>query len=465
MIETGELQASSNTVLVLDEVSQIAPRPMLKLLELQARTGMTIKMLGDREQAQAIEAGDAIEILRRALPTEALPELLTTMRQATRRGREIAGLFREGEAARAIAMKREDGHAMLVGGDRDQVVGCIADLYVARCDVLRACGAKDGITVSAPTNDDVAEISRAIRERLKRRGEIGDDETVYRAIDQDGRTYDLPIATGDRVRLFRRTWGTVDGRACHVGDNGDIVEVLSRTADGLRLRTKDGRVADLEWRRLCDSETDRLLLGFGHALTINAAQGITSDEHINALPRGTSGVTAFTTYSAESRSRGTTWTIISEAAIYETERHRQALGDVTPITRDGLWARVAEDMSRKPYKALGIDLLAAARRDREQAVDTFIACHHALEAAQLDNANFGRDAVKRLRALAINKTLSRHLAALDRAVAENGELVREIVREQKADTHLRALRAEAAAAKRQIDVTTDGPTPSKGPGL
>jgi hypothetical protein len=421
-------------------------------------------MLGDREQAQAIEAGDAIEILRRALPPETLPELLTTMRQVTSRGREIAGLFREGEAARALAMKTEDGHAILVGGDRDQVVGSIADLYIARRDVLRACGAKDGITVSAPTNDDVAEISRAIRERLKRRGEIGDDEIIYRAIDQDGRSYDLPIATGDRVRLFRRTWGTVDGRACHVGDNGDIVEVLVRNANGLRLRTKDGRVADLEWRRLCDSETDRLLLGFGHALTINAAQGITSDEHINALPRGTSGVTAFTTYSAESRSRGATWTIISEAAVYETERYRQALGDITPITPDDLWARVAEDMSRKPYKALGIDLLAAARRDREQAVDTFIACHYALETAQLGNPNFGRDAVKRLRALAINKTLSRHLAALDRAVAENGELIRDIVREQEADAHLRALHAEAAAAKRQIDVA-EGPTPSKGPGL
>ena len=54
--------------------------------ELQARTGMTIKMLGDREQAQAIEAGDTIEILRRALPPEAMPVLLTTMRQATERG-------------------------------------------------------------------------------------------------------------------------------------------------------------------------------------------------------------------------------------------------------------------------------------------------------------------------------------------------------------------------------------------
>ena len=162
------------------------------------------------------------------------------MRQVSRRGREIAGLFREGDAARALAMKREDDHAMLVGGDRDQVVGRIADLYIARRDVLRACGSIDGITVSAPTNDDVAEISRAIRERLKGRGEIGDDEIIYRAIDQDGRTYDLPIASGDRVRLFRRTWGTVDGRACHVGDNGDIVEVLGRTDDVLRLRTKDG---------------------------------------------------------------------------------------------------------------------------------------------------------------------------------------------------------------------------------
>src|ERR1700740_3670757 len=104
----------------------------------------------------------------------------------------------------------------------------------------------------------------------------------------------------------------------------------------------------------------------------------------STAPRGTAGVTACTTYSAESRSRGTTWTIISEAAVYETERYRQALGDITPITPDDLWASVAEDMSRKPYKALGIALLAAAQRDREQAVDTFIACHYALETAQHD---------------------------------------------------------------------------------
>jgi hypothetical protein len=78
--------------------------------------------------------------------------------------------------------------------------------------------------------------------------------------------------------------------------------------------------------------------------------------------------------------------------------------------------------------SLPSDLLAAARCDRERAVDTFIACQHALYTVQLYNPNFGRDAVKRLRALAINKTLSRHLAALDRVVAENGELTGDIVR-------------------------------------
>ena len=451
---------------MLDEVSQIGPRPMLKLLELQARTGMTIKMLGDREQAQAIEAGDAIEILRRALPPEALPELLTTMRQVDQaRPRDRRAVPRRRGRQRRSAMKREDGHAMLVGGDRDQVVGRSPTSTSTGATSCGRAAAKRGITVSAPTNDDVAEISQAIRERLKARGEIGDDEIIYRAIDQDGRSYDLPIATGDRVRLFRRTWGTVDGRACHVGNNGDIVEVLGRNADGLRLRTKDGRVADLEWRRLCDSETGRLLLGFGHALTIDAAQGITSDEHINALPRGTSGVTAFTSYVAESRSRGTTWTIISEARRL---RSRAAPAGARRHHADhpgrSLGACRRGHVPRSPTRRSASTCWRPPGATASSAVDTFIACHYALETAQLDNPNFGRDAVKRLRALAINKTLSRHLAALDRAVAENGELIRDIVREQEADAHLRALHAEAAAAKRQIDVA-EGPTPSKGPGL
>ncbi|OYV51586.1 MAG: conjugal transfer protein TraA [Acidocella sp. 20-58-15] len=446
MLASGDLQRTRNTVLVLDEISQIGPRPLLKLLEIQAKTGMTIKMLGDREQAQAIEAGDSIELLRRVLPPEALPELLTTIRQTTKRGREIANLFRDGNAEDALFMKRADGHAMLVGGDRDQVIAQIADLYVARRDILLGSGSKRGISVSAPTNEDAADISLAIRKRLKDRGEIGAAERLYDAVDQNGREYSLPLATGDRVRLFRRTWGEVDGRMKQVGNNGDVVEILSQSHQGLRIRNKEGEVANIEWRRLADIGSDRLLLGFGHALTIDAAQGLTSDEHINALPRGTGGVTAFTSYVAESRSRGTTWTLISEGALLEAERHRQALGDITPITKEDLWARAAADMSQKPYKALGTDLKAAALHDRERAIDTFIACHQIMERAHLADPEVGPKALQRLQAAAVNENLSRHIKALTHAMEENDTLLAETMQRAEATRHLRRMRGEARTA-------------------
>ena len=391
-----------------------------------------------------------------------MPELLTTIRQTTKRGREVAGLFREGEAAKALAMKREDGHALLAGGDYDQVIAQIADLYITRRNVLLGSGSRRGITVSAPTNEEVAAISGAIRTRLRARGEIDTDERIYPAVDQRGETHDLPIAAGDRLRLFRKTWGTIDGTGREIGSNGDIVEVLGRTADGLRLRTKRGD-AFVEWRRLMDARTGRLLLGPGHALTIHAAQGTTSDEHINALPRGTSGVTAFTAYVAESRSRGVTWTVMSEGAVHEAEQHRQAIGDVTPVTRERLWQRVAEDMSRKPYKALGIDLLAIGRRDREQAIDAFIDCHVGLERRQIEDPEFGRKALARLRALAHSARLGRHLQALGRAIEENTGIAADLRRSPEARENVEALHGEGGAAVQEIDEVPEVQRPRSGP--
>ena len=109
-----------------------------------------------------------------------------------------------------------------------------------------------------------------------------------------------------------------------IGNNGDIVEVARRrTASVSAVATRTGRVGDVEWRRMSDADTGRLLLGFGHALTIDAAQGITSGEHINALPRGSAGVRLQGLRRREPQPRAT-WTVISEAAFLRpsgTSRH------------------------------------------------------------------------------------------------------------------------------------------------
>lgn len=469
-VENGKLTLSQNSVLVIDEISQIAPRPFLKLLELQQQHGFAIKGLGDREQVQAIEAGDTIGLLRAVLPKEAMPAILTTIRQETHRGREIAKLFRDGQAAQALGMKREDGTALLVGGDQGQVVDRIAELYIQRRDVLQATGDRRGVTISALTNADAGDISQAVRKHLKARGEIANDEVMYPAIDHRGENYTLPLATGDRVRLFQRTLAEIDGKRGIIGTNGDVVTVVGRTESGLQLRDNKGRVGDVEWRRLLDPETKHLYLGFGHALTIDSAQGITSGEHINALPRGSAGITAFKAYTAESRHVTKVWTMVSEAAVHEAVKTSRALGDDQPITAKDLWDRVAEDMCQKPYKSLALELLQEVRRDHEKTVDLFIAFAHRVDT----QIGVGRDHAKevgaRVRSEAIKRSLTGQIHALSDAIDRNVTAVLGVA--QSVIDHLSDLKAGFEEAQDRIAAaklaSSIGPGPSSSgpsPGL
>ena len=190
--------------MVVDELSQVGTAQALALLRLQAKHGFSIVAIGDDKQAQAIEAGSTIALLRKALGTDAVPELESTVRQLRDRDKETSLLFRQGKAEEGIARLREDGHAVLVQGGHRHAVEAVADLWEAR---QRANAGRDGytLTVSAPTNSDARAISAAIRERRRRDGEVGPDQVTLQAADQNGVEYELPLAVGDRVRLFART--------------------------------------------------------------------------------------------------------------------------------------------------------------------------------------------------------------------------------------------------------------------
>ncbi len=422
-IRSGDITVDRNTVLVVDEAAQIGPRQFLELLKLWQDTGCVIRALGDREQCQAIEASSAVEIMARVLPSEALPELLATVRQRSERGREIAGLFRGGKAGEALDRKREDKTATLVGGDYDQVVDRIAAFYLERRDALREAASTRGVTVSALTNADAAEISKAIRTRLKARGEVGADEAVYAAVDNRGEQYELPVAMGDRFRLYKQTAATIDGRYGFIGANGDVVEVVRRTDDGLVFRNKDGRVGTVQWRRLRDRDTGRLLLGYGHCLTVDSSQGITSGEHINALPRGSAGITAFKAYVAESRHEYDAWTMVGEWAEREAERMSRPLGDQREITEVDLWKRVAKNMAAKPYKSLGIDLVDKLQSGLEAAHDHFIRSDLRIQRQQAEGRDHGEEFTAWRHEETMRRVLEPQLEAMDAAMRRNGEMI------------------------------------------
>lgn len=458
-LEQGRIIASKNTVLVIDEISQVSAKHLLYLLKLQQKTGMSIKMLGDREQAQSIEAGDVIEIMRRVLPKDQSPELLSSVRQKKVRDQKIASLFRgknpteaelkaftksdnsvlakvkgfaragvdqekkvlaayhQAEVKEAINMKREDGTISLIKGEHEAVLQTIADFYIERRDRLQAEGKTISMTVL--TNQDAADLSQAVRERMKIRGEIGSDERQIAAIDQRGEGYILPLASGDKVRLYHRVKGkTESNKAAYAGNNGEIVEVIKHDKDHLWIKNRFKNTVKVKWADLQDQKSKRIRLGFGHAMTVDAAQGITSDEHINAMPRGVGTVTGFTAYVAESRARGKTWTMISDGATFEAVRQKRALGDITPVTTEDLWDHVSEAMAQKPYKRLGMDLAADAIKRQEEVTSSFIRFGRKIEHMKASGQDFRKEALLRAEAKRLEAYVTSNQVSLDTKIRQ-----------------------------------------------
>ena len=127
----GFAEAGWRAVLCLDPA-----RPRASAL---AVLGDRIVAVGDDKQCQGIEAGPVVNLMRRALGPEAVPEILTTRRQRTEREREIAGLFRDGKAAEALAM----GLAVRVVA-LSELDSAVATLVAALLAVGRDAAAAEG---------------------------------------------------------------------------------------------------------------------------------------------------------------------------------------------------------------------------------------------------------------------------------------------------------------------------------
>jgi phage/plasmid primase-like uncharacterized protein len=360
-VRDGRISVGPQTVVVVDELGQVGARQMLALLRLRAEHGFRVVAVGDDKQCQGIEAGPVVNLMRRALGPDAVPEILTTRRQNDERQREIAGLFREGRAATALAMKREDGTAEAVPGGYDDAVQRVAALWRQRREA-HAGDSGFSISVTAPTNADARAVALALRQERRAMGELGADLASLRATDQAGATYSLTLALGDQVRLFDRVNARFrDGGRGNIGSNGSVLEVRGIEAEGIVLRTTAGRDGLVSWDSLADKGNGRTRLAPGDVLTIDAAQGLTSNEHINAMPAGSAAVQGFKAYTAESRHKEMAWLITSEGAERREVMTRRALGDARPISAADVWENVARNLARQPAKASALDFLERAR--------------------------------------------------------------------------------------------------------
>ncbi|GBR23030.1 hypothetical protein AA0488_0033 [Kozakia baliensis NRIC 0488] len=215
-------------------------------------------------------------------------------------------------------------------------------------------------------------IASVIRDRRRSIGELKKDLVILKAMDQHGTPYDLPLARGDRVRLFKRTNAKRDdGKRGIIGNNGSVLEVRDYRYGGLYLRNSHGTCGWVDLETLASPHDDRVLLGYGDVLTIDASQGLTSTEHILAMPRGSGHLDAHRAYVGASRHRFRNWIVTSERAERRNIMSRRGMGSRQSIGRDDILTAMADNLDRRDQRLSALSLLEDARTLRADAVKNF----------------------------------------------------------------------------------------------
>ena len=288
----------------------------------------------------------------------------------------------------------------------------------------------------------------AIRQRRRQLGEIGADKNTLAATDGEGeRSYDLTLAEGDRVRLFRRINATfVDtGATSNIGQNGTVLEIAGIQDNGLMMRTAAGKLGFVPWERLRD-ESGRLQLAYGDALTTNTAQGSTVTEHIHAMPSGTRLVTAFGAYTSGSRHREQSYIVTSEGAERAEIIARRPLGDRREITQYDILQNLTQNLNRQPEKESSLHMIeraASLRRGNIQHLQKSLQSFEARTSAR-EKPEFLVERLKQGKILHVLETqlpslaerLHRHIASLAQFVRVGSALKERIVEFRRQRVHL-----------------------------
>lgn len=165
--------------------------------------------------------------------------------------------------------------------------------------------------------------------------------------------------------------------------NGSTLEVVDVGPDGLTLRTGPGKDAFVSWDALRDPLTRRVGLGLGYALTIDTAQGMTSERHIAAFPRGTTGVDTNKAYVSGSRHRVRSWLVTSKDEELLQIAARRPLGVRAELTEQDVWSNVARNLSRASLRMTATEFFEKASKENEIAVRHIQATKRTLEEIKL----------------------------------------------------------------------------------
>jgi conjugative relaxase-like TrwC/TraI family protein len=372
--------------LIVDETGLASTRQGADLCALVKRQDARLILVGDSRQHSGVEAGDFLSLLERHSQLQTC-ELTDIRRQSAREYRSAVKLMAQGQARVGLRALDQLGWLHEAGGD---YVKRAAEHYVTSFTARR------DVILVAPTWEEIHRLTEAVRMGLKKRGLLGQSETMtvaeplawtkaqtektanyrpgylltlHRPLLESGLKagVTVEVIAVKRGQLYVResagresvvspirhaaTWTVAAPRIVELAPGDRVLIRQNHRAAGLvngSVLTLESRQPSGAWRaRDAKGSTKEIPADFrafahGYAVTSHKAQGRTSDEVIVCAAR----LDSRSTYVAFSRAREqATGYTPDKATLFdtlpETNRPRQTALDLwTPArTRRLIWAR------------------------------------------------------------------------------------------------------------------------------
>ena len=247
--------------LVIDEASMIPATDLATVLEWTGANDITVTLVGDHKQLQAVGPSSLFPRMRGARPCAELDE---NLRQQDRIGRECAAFLRDGDAEAALSLLADAGQLVVVASQAE-AERTLVDAWARKAHAitdpferLRACG------IESQRNDQVDVLNALARTTARAEGWLTGDDVRYT---HRGRF--IEYAAGDQVIITRNS-PRKDGTVLANGTRG----IIERTDPGSVTIASRDEAGQEHHDQLTTSQIVRATR-HGYAMTTHKLQGQT----------------------------------------------------------------------------------------------------------------------------------------------------------------------------------------------
>jgi len=254
-------------VLLVDEAGMLDQDTARALLHVTDDAGARLVLMGDRHQLPAVGRGGVLDLAARFAAPGACLELATVHRFTDPDYAPLSLAMRTGENPEQLFDTLATKGLVQVHASEIERVDALAD------DAVSALTSGQRVRVLADTNDQVAQLNTAIRERLIRAGQVDDSRAMTTRAGQ-------LLGAGDLVMTR---------------ENDSTLDVANREVWTVTAVYRDGNltVTGEQGRRTLPPEYVRTQVELAYASTVHATQGETADTAHFALGEHTGAANAY----------------------------------------------------------------------------------------------------------------------------------------------------------------------------